>query len=94
MQGSLLVMCIVWKVRQHRLHIDDFGHPLASEDQDVEATSSSAGDTSTGYAVTADEDANEAAESTPLLVKNTNAADGSERRGLARFLPVWLTGAS
>ncbi|KII91525.1 hypothetical protein PLICRDRAFT_38295 [Plicaturopsis crispa FD-325 SS-3] len=97
MQGSLLIMCIVWKVRQHRLHIDDFGHPLPhseDQDQDVEATSSSAGDTSTGYAVTADEDANEAAESTPLLVKNTNAADGSERRGLARFLPGWLTGAS
>ena len=28
MQAILLVMCIVWKVRQQRLHIDDFGHPL------------------------------------------------------------------
>ena len=28
MQAILLVMCIVWKVRQRRLHIDDFGHPL------------------------------------------------------------------
>lgn len=28
MQGILLVMCLCWKVRQRRLHIDDFGHPL------------------------------------------------------------------
>jgi len=30
MQGSLLVMCIVWKVHQRRLGVDDFGHPLSS----------------------------------------------------------------
>jgi hypothetical protein len=29
MQGSLLVMCFVWKVRQRRLSIDDFGLPLS-----------------------------------------------------------------
>ncbi|KAJ8700953.1 hypothetical protein PTI98_003926 [Pleurotus ostreatus] len=29
MQGTLLVMCIFWKVRQQRLGIDDFGHSLA-----------------------------------------------------------------
>ncbi|TFK31445.1 hypothetical protein BDQ12DRAFT_694137 [Crucibulum laeve] len=28
MQGSLLIMCIVWKFRQRRLKIDDFGRPL------------------------------------------------------------------
>ena len=28
MQGILLVMCLCWKVRQRRLCIDDFGHPL------------------------------------------------------------------
>ncbi len=33
MQGVLLIMCICWKVRQHRLHIDDFGHPLGTEFQ-------------------------------------------------------------
>ncbi|KAF8880781.1 hypothetical protein BD779DRAFT_1547907 [Infundibulicybe gibba] len=29
MQGSLLVMCILWKYRQRRLAIDDFGMPLS-----------------------------------------------------------------
>jgi len=29
-QGVLLVMCITWKVRQSRLGIDDFGHPLGA----------------------------------------------------------------
>lgn len=28
MQGSLLVMCIVWTYRQRRLGIDEFGNPL------------------------------------------------------------------
>jgi len=28
MQGILLFMCICWKIRQRRLRIDDFGHPL------------------------------------------------------------------
>ncbi|KAH9077754.1 hypothetical protein EDB83DRAFT_2636141 [Lactarius deliciosus] len=31
MQGILLTLCICWKVRQRRLHIDDFGHPLGIE---------------------------------------------------------------
>ncbi|VDC04310.1 unnamed protein product [Peniophora sp. CBMAI 1063] len=28
MQAILLTLCICWKVRQNRLHIDDFGRPL------------------------------------------------------------------
>lgn len=28
MQGTLLIMCIFWKIRQSKLGIDDFGHPL------------------------------------------------------------------
>lgn len=34
MQGSLLVMCIAWKVRQKRLDIDDFGRPLHSRERE------------------------------------------------------------
>ncbi|PFH53501.1 hypothetical protein AMATHDRAFT_54629 [Amanita thiersii Skay4041] len=30
MQGSLLTMCIIWKLRQRRLGIDDFGQPRVS----------------------------------------------------------------
>lgn len=30
MQAMLLVMCIFWKLRQRRLGIDDFGHPIDS----------------------------------------------------------------
>jgi hypothetical protein len=28
MQGSLLVMCLLWKVRQRQLGVDDFGKPI------------------------------------------------------------------
>ncbi|KIO02541.1 hypothetical protein M404DRAFT_1002150 [Pisolithus tinctorius Marx 270] len=28
MQACLLLMCLMWKIRQRRLHIDDFGRPL------------------------------------------------------------------
>ncbi|KAF7334467.1 hypothetical protein MVEN_02276200 [Mycena venus] len=31
MQFTLLSICIAWKVRQHRLHIDDFGVPIHPE---------------------------------------------------------------
>lgn len=30
LQGTLLVMCLLWKSRQHKLGIDDFGNPLIS----------------------------------------------------------------
>ncbi|KIY52171.1 hypothetical protein FISHEDRAFT_35884, partial [Fistulina hepatica ATCC 64428] len=44
MQGSLLVMCICWKIRQSRLGIDDFGNPLGSESSScLTRTTSSSG---------------------------------------------------
>lgn len=30
MQGSLLVMCLAWKVRQKRLGVDDFGQRIVT----------------------------------------------------------------
>ncbi|KAL0581660.1 hypothetical protein V5O48_000361 [Marasmius crinis-equi] len=42
MQGVLLVMCICWKFRQHRLQIDDFGNPLSSNSQYDSAASTPA----------------------------------------------------
>ena len=40
MQCVLLVLCICWKFRQHRLQIDDFGNPLPSNPlyESVEST--------------------------------------------------------
>jgi uncharacterized protein with PQ loop repeat len=40
MQGSLLTMCIIWKFRQSRLGIDDFGHPLDVPEVDLPVTGS------------------------------------------------------
>jgi hypothetical protein len=31
MQGSLLVMCLLWKARQSRLRIDDFGNKIGPD---------------------------------------------------------------
>lgn len=33
MQAALLGMCVVWKQRQVRLRVDDFGMPLEDEDE-------------------------------------------------------------
>ncbi|GJJ14587.1 hypothetical protein Clacol_008853 [Clathrus columnatus] len=38
MQGSLLVMCLIWKTRQARLGIDDFGNPLGPDVSTVTVT--------------------------------------------------------
>ena len=40
MQAMLLLMCIAWKIRQRRLHIDDFGHPLPPSSEDYNDTHS------------------------------------------------------
>jgi len=33
MQGCLLVLCFVWKARQRRLGVDDFGKPLPGRER-------------------------------------------------------------
>ncbi|WVQ73649.1 hypothetical protein IAR50_003229 [Cryptococcus sp. DSM 104548] len=37
MQGALLVICLIWKQRQKRLGIDDFGNPLLEATESNEA---------------------------------------------------------
>ena len=73
MQGSLLAMCLLWRARQYRLHIDDFGNPL---DETSKTIDSSAGvaehvPVQTVVADAAEDDirveANNASEETPLL---------------------------
>ena len=40
MQGSLLVMCLLWKARQARLRVDDFGNKIGPDVPIVTVTSS------------------------------------------------------
>lgn len=36
LQGTLLVMCLLWKARQRKLGIDDFGRPLTPTESDLQ----------------------------------------------------------
>ena len=81
MQGSLLTMCIFWKIRQRKLGIDDFGNPIGegvAVTSDVEVITApsnvetEAPDAQGEVTVTVIEDAeyhahNLAGEETPLL---------------------------
>ncbi|KIJ62104.1 hypothetical protein HYDPIDRAFT_189188 [Hydnomerulius pinastri MD-312] len=72
MQASLLLMCIIWRMRQRRLGIDDFGRPLgesAAVDQDAstEDSSQTQGEEGTVSVVVEGEDGDNAREDTPLL---------------------------
>ena len=47
MQTTLLIMCLVWRHRQHQLGVDDFGHPMHDGDEgtyDEEVDSKEYGD--------------------------------------------------
>ena len=85
MQGILLVMCIVFRGRQHAHGLDDFGHPLAlppsyPTSQSFEGDAAPAvGDSALSSQRTAGEEA--VAEDTPLL--RTGA---TKKRGLFRWL--------
>ncbi|KAF9050191.1 hypothetical protein BJ165DRAFT_1457084 [Panaeolus papilionaceus] len=85
LQGVLLVMCLAWKVRQRKLHIDDFGNPLDGEPQRVEIrvdTESVETVTPHHHSITVhlSEPQPHANEATPLLAKSTSStADGGSR---------------
>ena len=78
MQGMLLAMCIIWKLRQSKLRVDDFGNPLDAGYDVVGAVTLSGANTETGASLPstpAGSDVNEGlldhsaspSESTPLL---------------------------
>jgi len=73
MQATLLIMCFVWHHRQHKLGIDDFGHPLHEGDERSFEESEQQVE---GLEGDRDGDDTEAGEDTPLLVKNV------DRKGL------------
>lgn len=81
MQATLLIMCFVWRHRQHKLGIDDFGHPLHEGDErsfeESEVQVEGLGDR--------DGDDTEAGEDTPLLVRNMDGK-GSRWRVLDRLI--------
>lgn len=74
MQATLLIMCFAWRHRQHKLGIDDFGHPLHSGD---ERSLGEPGERE-GYEVPEgyrDDHDTEGGEDMPLLVKNVDRED-------------------
>ncbi|KAI0046323.1 hypothetical protein FA95DRAFT_1542653 [Auriscalpium vulgare] len=91
MQAFLLGMCVSWKVRQHKLHVDDFGHPLPPSTPSTPGTliSGPEDDVPVEVAVAAavHEDIVPPAapdESEPLL--GAQGKTGERRGGLARWL--------
>ena len=90
MQGSLLIMCLLWKARQARLHIDDFGNKLGP-DLVVTMTNGDSDDTVEDVETDVIDDAiigDGVAERTPLL---EDATDSGKRRGLyGQVISWWL----
>jgi hypothetical protein len=82
MQGSLLVMCICWKVRQRRLDIDDFGRPLHSHGAAavVQDHVNQAVATASAALSAAEENLNAArSERTPLLGNSGNSQSAQKK---------------
>ena len=75
MQATLLIMCFAWRRRQHKLGIDDFGHPIHSGDERLFEESQVLRESDPDR----DGDDTEGGEDTPLLVKNIDE-QGSGRR--------------
>ena len=86
MQGMLLIMCIIWKLRQIKLRIDDFGHSLDAGYDIIGGVTLSGANTETGASLPStptDSDAGERlletstspSERTPLLLN----PDASQR---------------
>jgi len=80
-------MCFVWRHRQFKLGIDDFGHPLHDGDERSFEEREAHGGVE-GSEGGRDGDDTEGGEDTPLLVKNV---DGEvDRRRWRAFR--WITG--
>ena len=88
MQGSLLVMCLLWKARQARLHIDDFGNKLGP---DVPAITVINGDSDDMAEDVIDDIIvrDGVAERTPLLGGPRDAAEGGKKKGLWGWVFFW-----
>lgn len=94
MQGSLLIMCIIWTYRQRRLGIDEFGNPLDGAGDDVSAYHPSrralVGDDVVAYVYVDDDDAagvdEEDVEEVPGLVTGEEEDPGKMSMALTAAL--------
>jgi len=80
MQGSLLAMCLIWRARQARLRIDDFGNKLGPDVPTVTVTPVDS-DLSED-----NEEGNGLGEHTPLLRIQGNGRQDGKTRGLLSWL--------
>lgn len=94
MQAILLIMCIAWKIRQRRLNIDDFGHPLypTSEDSDPSHTNVHGSSQESEHGeeqapLTTEELAQAIIDERAPLLRNDSRA-GSKKRKLSSLLRV------
>lgn len=92
MQGMLLAMCIIWKLRQSKLRIDDFGNSLDAGYDVIGGVTLSEANTETGASLPstpADSDVGERlldsstspSERTPLLPNPDPSQRGWWQRG-------------
>ncbi|KAJ7078446.1 hypothetical protein B0H15DRAFT_537405 [Mycena belliarum] len=90
MQGSLLAICIAWKLRQRRLHIDDFGGPLEGDPPSTSAPGSQRTyrDAEAGEDVGGEEDE----EDVPGLVLGEEEDAGAVRKALESALGEAVAG--
>ena len=82
MQGSLLVMCLLWKVRQARLRIDDFGNKIGPNVPIVIVTSSDPDN------LEQEVDDIVTGEHTPLLRQQGNVGQTGKKRGIFAWIYV------
>ncbi|KAI9511376.1 hypothetical protein F5148DRAFT_1274317 [Russula earlei] len=89
MQGILLVMCLCWKVRQRRLHIDDFGHPLRDSPLPPLPITSGLGD---GESVAEDSMEEDVISITPEEAERSPLLNNRKRRKISRrkWWSKWL----
>ena len=99
LQSLLLIMCICWKVRQKRMGIDDFGHPLPIPDGPAPVLTPASASRRVSAAVQ-DASADEVApitneelaraiinEQSPLVMRR-KSTDKGKKKGLFRWLSL------
>lgn len=90
MQFTLLSICITWKLRQRRLHIDDFGTPIHPESQS--SSHAPYRDAEEGQQALEREEEDEEEEPVPGLVIDPEEDAGAVRKALESALGEAVAG--